>query len=73
MTTARGSATSSSPAPSRSSRRTVGAREPVSASTWPRLMAEAMGSSLMVWTSSEGTTFTIALPLAKVASELGAA
>ena len=38
-----------------------------------RLMAEAMGASLMVWTSSEGTTFTIALPLARVAAELGAA
>jgi len=38
-----------------------------------RLMAEAMGASLLVWTSSEGTTFSIALPLARVASELGAA
>jgi signal transduction histidine kinase len=38
-----------------------------------RLMAEAMGASLMVWTSSEGTTFTIALPLARVAAEVGAA
>jgi signal transduction histidine kinase len=38
-----------------------------------RLMAEAMGASLMVWTSPEGTTFTIALPLARVASKLGAA
>ena len=38
-----------------------------------RLMAEAMGAALMVWTSSEGTTFTIALPVAKVTAELGAA
>jgi signal transduction histidine kinase len=38
-----------------------------------RLMAEAMGASLMVWTSPEGTTFTIALPLARVTSEVGAA
>jgi signal transduction histidine kinase len=38
-----------------------------------RLMAEAMGASLMVWTSSEGTTFTIGLPLARVTSEVGAA
>ncbi|MEX1125052.1 MAG: HAMP domain-containing sensor histidine kinase [Acidimicrobiia bacterium] len=38
-----------------------------------RLMAEAMDASLMVWTASQGTTFTIALPLARVTSELGAA
>ena len=38
-----------------------------------RLMAEAMDAALMVWTSSEGTTFSIALPLAKVPAELGAA
>jgi signal transduction histidine kinase len=38
-----------------------------------RLMAEAMGASLMVWTSSEGTTFSIGLPLARVTSSLGAA
>jgi signal transduction histidine kinase len=38
-----------------------------------RLMAEAMDASLMVWTSSEGTTFSIGLPLARVASSLGAA
>jgi len=38
-----------------------------------RLMAEAMGASLLVWTSSEGTTFTIALPRAMVTSQLGVA
>lgn len=38
-----------------------------------RLMAEAMGASLMVWTSSEGTTFSIGLPLARVVSSLGVA
>jgi signal transduction histidine kinase len=31
-----------------------------------KLMTEAMGASLLVWTSSEGTTFTIALPVVKV-------
>ncbi len=31
-----------------------------------KLMAEAMSASLMVWTSSEGTTFTIALPVVNV-------
>jgi len=38
-----------------------------------RLMTEAMGASLGVWTSSEGTTFSIALPMARVTSNLGAA
>ena len=38
-----------------------------------RLMAEAMGASLLVWTSSEVTTFTIALPRAMVTSQLGVA
>ena len=31
-----------------------------------KLMTEAMSASLMVWTSSEGTTFTIALPVVNV-------
>jgi signal transduction histidine kinase len=31
-----------------------------------KLMAEAMSASLLVWTSSEGTTFTIALPVVNV-------
>lgn len=36
-----------------------------------RLMTEAMAASLMVWTSSEGTSFSIALPLASVTSGVG--
>ena len=38
-----------------------------------KLMAEAMSASLLVWTSLEGTTFTIALPVARVDAAIGVA
>lgn len=38
-----------------------------------RLMTEALGASLEVWTSSEGTTFTVALPVARVKTPMAVA
>ncbi len=38
-----------------------------------KLMAEAMSASLLVWTSSEGTTITIALPVARIDAAVGVA